>query len=177
MYFKKYLLQRAISTFKFTLPETWARNYFEYCLFGWGYVAIVNTDKYGVIPQACGLRGYNVFYQPTHAVITNPLLQGILEPRIGKDCTLIKLQPTYSGIMDIVDYYGDLMALTAETTGTNLLNSKLSYVFTARNKAGAEALKKMYDRVASGEPMVVQDKNLLTEDGEQAWQAFSQNVG
>ena len=108
MFFKRYLLQRAISVFKWKLPETWSKDYFLYSLYCWGYVAIVNTDKFGVIPQACGLSGYDVFYQPTNAIIANPLLRGTLQPKIGKECTLIKLQPDYGNVMGLVDYYGDL---------------------------------------------------------------------
>ena len=176
-FFRRYLLQKAISVFKWEMPDTWSRDFFLYVLYCWGYIAIVNTNKYGAIPQNCGLKGYDIFYRPTHAVITNPLLKGTLEPRIGVQCTLFKLQPDYGGVMDLVNYYGDMMALCAETAGINLLNSKLSYVFTAEDKTGAESLKKLYDEIASGEPAVVQDKKLLKSDGSPAWQAFEQNVG
>lgn len=176
-FFRRYLLQKAISVFKWDLPETWASNYFLYCLYCWGYVCVVNTDKFGVIPQSCGLRGYDVMYQPTNAIITNPLLRGILEPRIGKDCVLIKLQPDYGGIYDIVSFYGDMMALCARSAGVNLLNSQLSYVFAAQNKTAAESFKKLYDNIASGEPATVIDKNLVNSDGSMSWQLFDQNVG
>jgi hypothetical protein len=176
-FFRRYLLQKAMSVFKWTIPETWSRDYFLYVLYCWGYISVINTDKYGVIPQACGLQGYDIFYRPTTAVITNPLLSGMKSLRIDKQCTLFKLQPDYGGIMDIVNYYSDMMALCAETAGVNLLNSKLSYVFTAEDKTGAESFKKLYDKVASGEPAVVQDKKLLKADGSPAWQAFEQNVG
>jgi hypothetical protein len=176
-FFRRYLLQKAISVFEWKMPETWSRDYFLYVLYCWGFISILNTNKYGAIPQACGLQGYNIFYQPTHAVITNPLLTGMRTLQIDKECTLFKLQPDYGGIMDIVNYYADMMALCAETAGVNLLNSKLSYVFTAEDKAGAESLKKLYDKISSGEPAVVQDKKLLKSDGSPAWQAFQQNVG
>jgi hypothetical protein len=104
-FFKRYLLQKAMSVFKWKLPDAWEENYFLYVLYCWGYIAVVNTDKYGVIPQACGLQGYNIFYQPTTAVITNPLLKGILTPKIDIQCSLFRLQPDYGGIMDIVDFY------------------------------------------------------------------------
>ncbi len=177
-FFRRYLLQDAMSVFEFKLPKDWAEDYFLYVLYCWGFLSIVRTDKYGVIPQACGLRGYDVFYRPTNAVISNPLLRGILEPRIGVDCTLVKLQPDYGGIYDLVCYYGDMMALAAEACGVNLLNSKLAYVFMAENKASAESLKKIYDRIASGEPAVVFDKSLKADaDGKLPWDTFSQNVG
>ena len=177
-YYTKYLLEKAISVFEFDgIPDKWAMNYFQYVLFGYGYVAIINTDKYGVIPQLSGLTGYNVFYQPTMVTIANPLLDGLKTLEIGTQCEIIKLQPNYSGVMDIVTTYADLMALCLETAGINLLNSKMSYIFFSQNKAAAETYKKMYDKVASGEPMAVIDKSLLDDEGNPAWTMFTQNVG
>ena len=177
-YFTKYLLQKAMSVFEWDLPETWNKDYFLYVLYCWGYVAVVNTDKFGVIPQGCGLKGYDVFYAPTHAVIANPLLSGILEPRIGTQCELLKLQPDFSGILDLVGHYAEQMALASQSVSVNLLNSKLSYVFTAKTKALAESLKKMYDQIASGEPAVVIDSRIKNAaDGEETWKSFEQNVG
>lgn len=177
-FYTRYLLQKVISVFEFTgLPETWADNYFKYVLFGQGVIAVINTDRYGVICQNCGLSGYNVFYQPTTVTIANPHLPGFKTLTIGEDCEIIKLQPNYSGVMDLVTTYADLMALALETTGANLLNSKLSYVFFADSKTARESFKKLYDRLASGEPMRVIDKNLIREDGQPSWQLFTQNVG
>lgn len=175
-YFQRYLLQRIMSVYKWKLPETWAENYFQYVLYCWGYISVFETDKFGVIPQASGLQGYDVMYQPTHAVITNPLLTGILTPRIGKECTIIKLQPDYGGVMDIVNFYADLMSLCAEGVGVNLVNTKLSYVFFADNKAKAESFKKLFDNVASGEPAIVVDTNLKADDGTVNWEMFNQDL-
>lgn len=176
-FFQRYLLQKAISVFKWGMPSTWSRDYFLYTLYCRGFVAIVNTDKFGVIPQGCGLKGYNVFYQPRSVIIQNPLISHTLEPEIGKNCVLLKLQPDFCGIMDLVSFYAQEMALASEAVDVNLLNSKLSYVFTASNKNAAESLKKLYDRIASGEPAVVVDKALYNDDGTVCWEAFQQNVG
>lgn len=175
-YFARYLLQKTISVFDWTMPETWARNYTLYVLYCWGFFAVINTDKFGVIPQNCTLGGFDVFYQPKFATIANPLLNGIKMPVIGAQCELVKLQPDYGGVMDIVNFYADMLALSAETAGTNLLNSKLAYVFAAKGKAPAESFKKLYDQIASGEPAAVIDKNLYNEDGSQNWQIFNQNL-
>lgn len=176
-FFQRYLTEKIFSVFEFKgLPETWAKDYFLYTLFLWGNIAIINTDKYGVIPQHCGLRGYDVFYRPTHAVITNPLLTGILEPRIGTECALVKMQPDYGGAFDIVSYYAEQLALAAEALGVNMINSKLSYVFAAGSKSAAESLKKMYDQVASGEPAVFADVKLFDGEGRPMWDTFAQNL-
>lgn len=179
-YYSRYLLQKCMSVFKWTLPENWERNYFLYSLYGWGFVAVINTDKFGIIPQACGLQGYNVFYQPTHVVISNPLIRQTLRPMIGYDCTLIKLQPNYRSIMDIVQYHARLLALAYETLTTNLLNSKLAYVADAQNKAEAEGLKKLYDEIARGVPAVVyrQGKSKASIEGKpEPFTLFTQNIG
>ena len=169
-------MQKAISVFEWELPATWNKDYFLYVLYCFGREAIVNTDRFGVIPQACGLMGYNVFYQPTNALITNPLLTGMLQPRIDVDCTLFKLQPDYGGILDLVRFYGNMLAHAAQSAAVNLNNSKLMLAFFARNKAGAEAFKRAFDAMANGQPMTVFDKNLLTADGQPAWTTLQQDI-
>lgn len=176
-FFRRYLLETAISVFKWNMPKLWAKNYFLYCLYGFGYICIIDTDKFGVIPQHCGLGGYNVFYQPAYALVTNPRLP-VNKTRydIGTDCELLQLQPDYFGIMDLVAYYGDLMALCAEAAAVNVTNSKLAYIFAADHKAAAETFKKAVDQVLSGKPAVAVDKELFTEDGKPRWTMFAQNL-
>ena len=176
-YFQRYLIQKIMAVFEFKgIPKNWDKSYFMYSLFIFGFVAVVKTDRYGVIPQHCSLSGYNIYYRPTNAVIANPLLRGIMEPRIGSECALIKMQPDYGGAWDIVAYYADLMALATESLGTNLVNSKLAYVFGAEDKNMAESFKKLYDTVASGEPAVFVDKQLFDEEGNPRWFTFDQNL-
>lgn len=175
-FYRRYLLQQAMSVFQWKLPEHWSRDYFLYVLYCWGFIAVVNTDKYGVIPQACGLGGYTVQYQPRYAIIANELLGGNLRPIIDEQCTLFKLQPDFGGIMDLVNQYAELLSLASEALSVNLINSKLAYVFTAGNKNAAESLKKVYDEIASGKPAVVVDKQLLLPDGNPAWQVFQQDL-
>lgn len=172
-YFTRYLLQKAMSVFKWALPKTWASDYFKYVLYCWGWIAVVNTDKFGIICQQCGLRGYDVFYRPTNAVIVNPLLRGMLEPKIDVQCTVLKLQPDYGNIMDLVTYYADLMTLVTEAIAVTAFNTKNAYVFAAGNNGIAESIKKMYDNIASGNPAVVVDKKLFdTNNGKMMMEVF-----
>lgn len=177
-YYAKYLLEKVISVFEFSgIPETWPLNYFQYTLFGYGHIAILDNEKYGLICQDCHPYGFDLYYQPSHVTIANPLIVDKNIYKIGEECELIKLQPNYTGVMDIVTTYADLMALCLETAGINLLNSKLSFVFFAENRTMAEGFKKTYDKYASGEPMMVIDKNMRAADGSPTWESFTQNVG
>ena len=175
-YFKRYLLQKVFSVFKWDLPESWNKDYFRYVLYLMGYITIVETDTFGVIPQLSGLRGYNVFYAPTHAIITYQLISGILEPQIDVQCTVIKLTPDYMGVGDLISYYADMMALTAEAAGMNVVNSKLAFIIAARNKAMAESMKKMYDQIQSGNPLVVFDSKYAPEDDKTLIEFYTQNL-
>lgn len=176
-YFRRYLIQKILSVFEFDgVPETWSKDYFLYTLFVWGFVAVVETDKFGVIPQHCSLFGYDVFYRPTNVTIANPLLRGILQPKIGVDCELIKMQPDYGSCWDIVSYYADLLALASESLAVNIVNSKLAYVFACDNKTVAESFKKMYDKLNEGNPAVFADSKLFDESGEPLWTTFQNNL-
>lgn len=178
-FYVKYLLQRLISVFKFEgLPEEWAENYFSYVLFGIGYVAIINTDRYGIIPQKCTVGDrITLFRQPQKAIVTNPVFDRSYELLIGKQCEVIKMQPDWGSGLDIVSTYADLMTMAIESAGINMYNSKAGFVFFADSKAGAESFKKAYDEISSGNPLTVIDKSLMREDGSPAWQFFTPDVG
>lgn len=177
VYFKRYLLQKILSVYEFKgIPKTWSTDYFLYTLFVWGFVAVIETDKFGVIPQQCNLYGYDVFYRPTNANIANPLLRGNLTPEIGVQCEIVKMQPDYGSCWDIVTYYAGLLALATESLNTNLVNSKLAYVFACKDKVTAESFKKMYDAINQGNPAVFADKKLFDDNGDPLWTTFQNNL-
>lgn len=177
-YYRKYLMQKLLSCFEWDIPKLWSRDYFLYVLFGWGFIGIIDTgaDKWGVVPQRCGIYGYNLFYMPTKIRVSNPLLPEASEFTINEDCAVLKINPNYTGVMDIVDYYAVKLAMISADIESNLFNSKLSYLFTVGDQAAAATVKKLYDQIAQGTPAVVVDKKILTETGEKSWQVFQQNL-
>lgn len=178
MYYRKYLLQKLLSCFKWDIPPLWSRDYFLYVLFGWGYIGIIDTgaDKWGVVPQRCGIYGYNLFYMPTKIRVHNPLLPEASEFTINEDCAVLKVNPNYTGVLDIVDYYAVKLAMMSADIESNLFNSKLSYLFTVADQTAAATVKKLYDQIGQGTPAVVVDKKILSESGEKTWQVFQQNL-
>lgn len=178
----KYLFQRALSVFDFSIPNNWEKNFFLNTLYGVGFLVIVPTDEFGTICQFGNIYGYDVFYQPARASVVNPVFSemGIsnkyTDMRIWSDCGLLRLTPDYSGIFKICSYYAELLATAAASLQVNLLNTKFSYIFGARNKQQAESLKRMYDDLASGQSAVFIDKNLYDENGELAVSMLTQDV-
>ena len=180
-FFKRYLLMDSLAVFKWTLPDNWDADYFRYIIMGFGRAVIFKTDLFGVIPQYAELYGYNVFYRPNKAIVANPLIKA-RDLTIGVDCALIKLSPDYGSIADLVDYYGDLMALTYESMSVNILNSRLSYLVGVSSKAEADTFKSIYDEIASGKPAVFyrgkqNNSNALDlKNNAGAWETLLQNV-
>ena len=174
-FFRRYLLQRAISVFKWTIPEEWDTDYFLYTLYGYGFLAILDTDRYGVIPQQCAPGGFNLYYRPAWVIVTNPLL-GTLQKTIDENCILLKLQPDYGSVIDLVGYYADMMALAAESAGMNFVNVKTSTIFGAESEAQAQAYYKMFDKISEGNTATVIGKKMLDPEGKPTWFPFTQNA-
>nr|DAN20115.1 MAG TPA: upper collar protein [Bacteriophage sp.] len=175
-FFERYLIDDFIGQWKVELPETWAYNYTMYTLVYFGFFAVINTDKFGIIPQHCNLYGFDVMYQPTTAQIINPLIPNAIDARIHRDTELIKLFPDFGGIYDLIQFYAEKMALLSEGIDVNIINSKLSYIIGVDNKASAETFKKTIDKVTSGDACVVTGKELFSEDGTPMWTTFAQNL-
>lgn len=177
LYFMNYLFQRVLAVFDFDLPEYWDKNYFLYVLFFEGYIGIVKGGIYGDwIPQLCTLYGHDIYLRPTELIVNNPYAAELQNKRfkIGSDAEIIKVQPNYHSIYDIVSLYSDMLSESLSGISTNLTNSKFAYIFGAKNKASAEALKKMYDQVTAGNPAVFMDKKLFDENGSLNVQLFQQ---
>ena len=177
-FYCRYLRQKILSLYEWSgIPEYWDKDYFLYSLYQWGYVGVISTPDYGVIPQHGFVSGRGIFYQPIKFSIGNPLINQH-EYSIGKECELIRISPDWAGLFDICDAYGELMAVATGTIVSNLFNSRLSYVLSAPNKATGETLKKMFDQISRGEPAVVVDsKATKLADGSDAWGVFSQASG
>jgi len=168
-YWQRSLFQRAISTIDFTgTPDTWqgeVRDFFYWCLFAYGYVGVFNTDDYGLTFQPGALYGFDWYYQPVEFIVANPKLKGMSGRfKIHDTCELIKLTPDYRGIWDIISYYAMLLSMLDSGINTSIVNSKLVWLLGAKNKAAAESLKKVFDKIASGDPAVVYDDALLAMD-------------
>ena len=163
-YWERSLYQRICSVIEFKLSDNWqgkVKDFFLYCLFKYGYVAIFNDKNYGLSFQPCALSGYNFYYQPTEAIVSNPKLNKRFT--IGKDCELVTLTSDYFGVWDIIVYYAEKLSALDSAINMSIINNKFAYVLGAKNKSGAEALKKICDKINKGEPTVVYDYKILDD--------------
>ena len=162
-YYMRALYQRVLSGAMFLLPEEWAKGkrYFKNVLYSMGYIGIIKTTEYGVIPQICGFRGYGLFLQPTDILVAQPLVN--FEGTIGKDCEVINLTPDWKGIWDIVEHYAIRLSTAITSVDVSLINSRVSILAAAKNKSAAETLKFLYEKISAGSPFEVYDKAMKGE--------------
>ena len=176
-YWERSLFQRACSVVVSELPEDWTetvKDFLYYCLFRFGYLPIFERPEVGFTFQPAGLSGYDWYYQPTTAIVSNPLLTESLELKIGKDCELLKLTPDFMGVWDIISYYAEKLSTLDNAINMSLINNKFAFILGARNKVAGQALKKMLDKINKGEPAVIYDMKLLNDptDKEEPFQVW-----
>ena len=168
-FYKNYLLTKAMSVFEWDVPEHWSLDYLKNQIYVRGGVCVINTNRFGVIPQAFTPSGYDIYHEPNTAYMASPILgEHILE--IGRQCEIIKLKRDWCGIMDIVENYAELLAECDKSIGVNLINTKVAFAFGVNTKAEAEKMKKIYDQITAGNPAV------FYKDGGEKWDYFSQNL-
>lgn len=165
-YWERSLFQRALSVIRIdNLPDNWhgdVKDFLFWCLFRIGHVAMFNTNTYGKSFQPCGLNGFDFYYQPTEAIITNPKLKVNL--RIHRDCEILKISPDYMGIWDIISRYARKLSIIDPALDMAFINSKYAIIMGSSTKAGAKFLEKMMDKVNEGKPGIVVDTSVLVSD-------------
>lgn len=163
-YWERSLFQRVQSVIDWELPEAWTgsvKDFFLYCLFKYGFVAVSYNAEYGYFFQPCGLSGYSFYYNPTDVIISNPMYQATL--KIGTECELLKLTPDYMGVWDVINYFAEKLSLLDNAINMSLINCKVPFILGAKNKAIAQSLKKIMDQVNKGEPAVFYDSTLMND--------------
>lgn len=166
-FWERSLYNRLISVIEFSLPDNWQgsiSDFFHWCLYRYGFVMISRDEEHGYFFQPAAPKGFTFYYQPAEMVCSNPLLtktgQKSKSYVIGEECEVLKLTPDYRGLFDIIDRYAVQLSTLDTAINTNIINSKLAYLVTAKNRAEAEALKTIMDRINSGEPSVFYEKYL-----------------
>ena len=163
-FWSRSLFQRAASVIDFDVPENWegkVKDFFVYCLFKYGFVAVFYDDQFGLSFQPCNLKGYDFYYQPTACIVANPLLNK--EFTLGSQAQLVKLTPDYFGIWDIIDYYAEKLSMLDVSINSSIVNSKFAYLLGAKTKGAAQALKKLLDQINKGEPAVIYDSRIFDD--------------
>ena len=171
-FWERCLFQRAASVIELEIPwEGAVRDFFTWVLYRRGFVCVWDDPEFGFTFQPCNLAGYDFYYLPARAIVTNPLLKTSKEMKIGEECCILKLSPDYMGIWDIINYYAEKLANLDNAINVSIINNKFTFVLGAKNRAMAAALKEMMDLINQGDPAVIFDRRIFPmEKDSEPWQ-------
>ena len=168
------LFERAQSSMIFDLPDFWQgdrMDFWYYCLFKFGYLSVqdltqidrIDAQKIGMCFNPVGLTGKDFYYSPTHAILSNPMLNDSLELKINEQCAIVKFSPSYMGCFDIIEFYADKLSQLDNAINVSIINNKFAYVLAGKTKGAVAALKKMMDKINAGVPAVFLDQRVLND--------------
>ena len=170
-FYQKHFLRKAMSVYKWNVPDYWNFDYFLYTLYVQGFVAVLYTNEYGLVPQRCGLLGWKLMEEPEGVFIANQFMT-INHRSIGDKCELFRINGDFSSMMETINFYSVACAKIMSGILVNIDNTKLAYLIPAEDKKSADKVKTVLNAVYNGEKAVIA-KDLVNND----WEFFTQNVG
>lgn len=160
-YYKRMLYTKVYSVFQFTLPETWALNYFRFWLFHFGSIAVIYTNEFGWVCQPYSVKKLDLYYNPQVIEVYN---QHITTPKtgiVGVNSDIVRLMDDYFGIDDIVTRYAEQLAQCDRSINVNLMNSNVTAYAEVESKKQANDIQEAYGDATTGKPFVVLNKDVL----------------
>ena len=163
-YHKRYLYNKLISRFRFTLPAEWDMNFFRFYLFRCGSIAVIYTNEYGWVAQPYGIVKLNLYYNPAEITVFNQFFKTDKTGIIGINAEIIHLFDDYFGFDDLVTRYAEMLAQIDKTINVNLMNSNVTMFFPAQNKKNADEMKEAYALATTGQPFIPINKTAIGDD-------------
>jgi hypothetical protein len=191
-FFKEQLYRELSHMFEWTgLPTSIPADYIEDNLMRYGYVLFYEDENIGLDALRCEVWGYNRHGLPVQArtftpntigektTITrnlrrlsdgqtvqdmfNPSTDGVLimnmwDSRISKG--------THMGL--IVNHYAERLALAQQAFDTNLMWANIPYIFQTSTDETRLSIEKMFASIFTGEPFIITDKSLFTDNKDRA---------
>ena len=184
-YWTRSLFQRLTALIDFeNLPKggekqyEWDKDALKYGLFMLGYLAVVESKTYGIIPQPATVTGFGIQAQPTGVMIATPYFQTERPLTLGREAALIKLTPDYATTFDIITKYAAELKEIDTSIRSAARNSRLAYALIASDDKSARTLKAIRERIINGDDVIVDEKILKdkSDPSKLPWHEFDRDV-
>lgn len=178
LYARQYYIQ-SNSIFRITnLPEGIDEYAFKFWLQYYGYAVLAEVSDVDMrSPQVKRPAGVYAFSaesatpgnvrdqngQFTQIIFASPAL-GVSETReIGDRCAVIRCDPMWLGLRQMVDMYSNLLAESTITMRVNGINARSPYLLAATTDNVAKSAKAAMDKVEAGERAIIADAPITDE--------------
>ncbi len=159
------------------LPNEIPVDYMERALITQGRVMFFNDDNaYGYMALQCGVRGFNLYNQPTTAFAVAPNDQGKqtnysrtiihkYDEKVEDGCVLINNMYNGESLNTIIDHYAYRMALVQQAFDTNTLWQNIPVIFATNDSNTKLSIEKMFSDIMTGKPWIIVDNALIAKEG------------
>lgn len=137
-------------------------DYFNAVLLTRGYGAILKDNEGKIRSLDCAVIGRDPYGYPTKVKVANAVLSNI-ERTNHVDCVIVAANKLWKPAISTISYYAEQLARLQMSMIVNLDNTKMAHIFPVNNDPEAQAVRKMVENVANGDPAVI-IKNSVFED-------------
>lgn len=180
LFYQRKLYRMLLELFEWeNLPDEIPADYIEKHLIFSGSVVFFYDDRFGHVALVGSGIGYNIYDQPVTAHLhtrkenfrDRTLINEVdlFEPEeFDKNKCGVLIQNMFDGqgMMGIVDFYANRLALIQAAFDVNVAWSGAGPIFKASNKEIANNIRSWAKRILSGEPYTVVDNALTTDLGQ-----------
>lgn len=171
-YYRLQLLEFVKGRFEIRCPEWWDKDFMLDLLLTRGRFFITNS-RAGVMPFNGSAHGINAFLRNTKLTTTSVVgfLSNLEKKLFGKDsnaCVVyLKDSKYYRSVIMQINVYAEKLASIDCSIDVNIMNSRVAFIFNARNTAQAKEAKLIFNKISNGEPAVFTDvaETLTSQDG------------
>lgn len=153
------------------LPDTLPARELETCLLLQqdGHALVFYTPRYGVVCAWSELYGYDLYYKPTRAVYSQPVL-GSADLVIGEDCEVIynnSLESGYytytsdGGLYTFLSRYARALADIDSTISIYTINKRAVDYPIAKNEKTRQSIQAFYKKLKEGTTDIIVDDFIL----------------
>ena len=164
------------------LPAEIPTDYLERALIGQGRVMFFyDSNAYGYMALQCGVRGFNLYNQPTEAFAVSPNDSALpmdfkrtiihkYDENIDLDSACVLINNMYNGesLNHIIEHYAYRMALVQQAFDTNCIWQNIPVIVGTNDNNIKLTIEKLFSDIMSGKPWVLVDKMLMNDNKIQA---------
>ncbi len=164
------------------LPAEIPTDYLERTLIRQGRVMFFyDSNAYGYMALQCGVRGFNLYNQPTEAFAVSPNDSGLpidfkrtiihkYDENIDLNSACVLINNMYNGesLNHIIEHYAYRMALVQQAFDTNCIWQNIPVIVGTNDNSIKLTIEKLFSDIMSGKPWVLVDKMLMNDNKIQA---------
>jgi hypothetical protein len=152
------------------LPEELPQREIELNLLITGHCIILRDENGELFAPISSIYGQDKYYQPTHAIFANPVVDSEKEYTINEDCSIIYNSSlkdsmwyirTDNGMLTFIKRYARKLADVESTINIYTVNQRLTAVPVTEDQNVAQSIKAFFKKLIQGKREIITDNNLI----------------